>query len=257
MHSPNQSIHLFLQTLPLAVTDRGKGRAFLVLHGGAGPASVSGLADALSSAGRVIVPTHPGFNGQPRPEWFRRVDDLALAYLALLERLDAEQVILVGNSLGGWIAAEMALRHSPRVAGLVLINAVGIDTGNPERPIVNPVSVPPAERAALAFHDPQRFAIAPATPQAQAVMAENHKAMTVYAGAPYAHDPALRQRLAAVTTPTLVLWGESDRIVDVSYGRRYAESIPGARFEAIPGAGHFPHIEQLNTVVTLIEHWSR
>lgn len=256
MHSSNPTIHLFLETLPLAVTDHGKGRTFLVLHGGAGPGSMSGLADALSRNGRVILPTHPGFNGQPRPEWFRRVDDLALAYLALLERLNAEQVILVGNSLGGWIAAEMALRRSPRVAGLVLINAVGIDTGAAGRPIVNPASVPPAERAALAFHDPQRFGIAPSTPEAQALMAANHQSLMVYAGEPYAHDPGLRQRLATLTTPALVLWGESDRIVDVSYGRRYAQSIPDARFEAIAAAGHFPHIEQLSTVLSLIEHWS-
>lgn len=257
MQSANQTVDLFLETLPVAVTEHGEGRTFLVLHGGAGPASVSGLADALSRNGRVIVPTHPGFNAQPRPQWFRRVDDLALAYLALLERLNAEQVVLVGNSLGGWIAAEMALRHSPRIAGLVLINAIGIDAGESERPIVNPLSVSPAERAELAFHDPQRFGIMPATPEAQTMVAANQQALMVYAGDPYAHDPALRQRLASIATPTLVIWGESDRIVDVSYGRRYARSIPDARFEAVAAAGHFPHIEQLNTVLTLIEHWNR
>ncbi len=108
MANANQTLHLFSETLPLTVFDQGSGRSFLILHGGAGPGSVLGLADAISRNGRAIVPTYPGFSGQPRPEWFRRIDDLVLAYLALLERVDAKNVVLVGNSIGGWIAAEMA-----------------------------------------------------------------------------------------------------------------------------------------------------
>jgi len=76
--------------------------------------------------------------------------------------------------------------------------------------------------------------------------------MMAYAGEPFMHDPMLRARLATITIPATVIWGESDRIVDVEYGRRYAASIPGARFEPVAQAGHFPHIEKLDRVMKLI-----
>ncbi len=158
---------------------------------------------------------------------------------------------MVGNSFGGWIAAELALRQSPRIAGIVLLNAVGIDTGSPDKKIVDPMAIPPAERSALSFHDPERFAVVPSGPHL-AVMAENQRSLRVYAGEPFMHDPALRGRLAGISTPALVVWGESDRIVDAAYGRRWAESIPGARFELVPRAGHFPQIEQPEAVLRLL-----
>jgi len=251
MTDRKDNVALFSETLSVATTDQGEGRAFLILHSGAGPASVSGLADALSKDGRVVVPVHPGFNGEPRPDWFTRIDDLVLAYLALIDRLKLEDVILIGNSVGGWIAAEMALRHSKRIAGIVLLNAVGIDTGSLEKKIVDPMALEPSQRSAFSFHNPQRFAFVPSGPQL-AAMAENQRTLRVYAGEPFMHDPALRSRLARIEVPTLVVWGESDRIVDVEYGRRWAGSIPGARFELVSEAGHFPQIERLDEVLRLI-----
>jgi pimeloyl-ACP methyl ester carboxylesterase len=252
MNTLKHNYSLFADTLPLAVSDSGSGRPYLILHGGAGPNSMLGLAGALSNGGSSLVPTHPGFDGQPRPERFARIDDLVLAYLTLIQQLDLNDVVVVGNSLGGWIAAEMALRKSPRIAGIVLINAVGIDTGSPDKKIVNPMDVPPAERATLAFHNPERYGIAPSSPEALAVMIENQRTMRTYAGEGFMHDPTLRGRLAQSETPSLVVWGESDRIVDIEYGRLFADSIPRSRFEKIAEAGHFPHIEQLDNVVGLI-----
>jgi len=252
MNTP-QTLRLFSDTLSLAVADQGSGQTFLILHGGAGPVSVSGLANAISATGRAIVPTHPGYSGQPRPDWFHRIDDLALAYLALLERLDAKDVVVIGSSLGGWIGSEMALRNSPRMAALILLNAAGIDSGSPDRPIVDPTKLPPSERAALAFHNPQKFALTPANPEALAMMIANQKATQIYAGESFMHDPTLRGRLAGIAIPAMVIWGTSDRIMDVDYGRRYAQSIPGARFEPIDEAGHFPQIERLDEVLRLID----
>ena len=248
----NRHIELFAETLSLAITDDGEGRAFLLLHGGAGPASMAGLAAALSPNARVVMPTFPGFNGEPRPDRFTRIDDLATAFLALIERLELSNVVVVGNSAGGWIAAEMALRQSPRIAGIVLMNAAGIDADPTQRPIADPTTMTPAERSALAFHNPQRFAIAPPSPEAAAMLGRNQQALRVYAGEPFMHDPTLRSRLARMSIPTMLLWGESDRIVDLDYGRRFAGSIPGARFEPVSEAGHFPQIERLDEVLRLI-----
>jgi pimeloyl-ACP methyl ester carboxylesterase len=255
MASVTQTFALFSESLHLSVADRGTGKVFLVLHGGAGPTSVTGLAEALARRARTIVPIHPGFAGQPRPSWFRRVDDLVLAYLALLEQLDVTEVVVVGNSVGGWIAAEMALRRSPRIAGIVLLNAVGIDAG-PGTRIGNPVELPPEKRAALAFNDPTRFAF-PQTSEAVAMMSANQHALLAYAGEPYMHDPGLKARLAEINIPALVVWGASDGIVDLEYGRRYAESIPASRFEVIAEAGHFPHIEKLDDVLEVIGRFVR
>jgi pimeloyl-ACP methyl ester carboxylesterase len=252
MSARKQEVELFSETLRLSFTDQGEGRPFLLLHGGAGPASMSGLGGVLSKNARALIPTHPGFNGQPRPDSFARIDDLVLAYLALIERLDLKNVVVVGNSVGGWIAAELALRKSPRIVGIVLLNAVGIDTGDTGSSIVDPMKLEPAERAAMSFHAPDRFAIVPSGPEAAAAMANNQRTLRVYAGEPFMHEPTLRSRLAQISVPALIAWGESDRIVDVNYGRLYASSIPGARFELISEAAHFPQIERLDEVVRLI-----
>lgn len=255
----NVSSHLLLlaESLQLTLSDAGAGRPLLLLHGGAGPRSIAGLAAVLQENHRTIVPTHPGFAGTPRPEGFGHITDLALAYLALLERMALQDVVIVGNSVGGWIAAEMALRRSPRVAGIVLLNACGIDTGSPNRHIVDPLKLTPPERAAIAFHDPARYAIIPSTPEALAEMAENQRTLRIYAGEPFMHDPSLHARLAQMPVPARVVWGQSDGIVDVAYGQRFAAAMPDAQFTVVAEAGHFPHIEQQNKVVDLIEDFSR
>ena len=243
---------LFAGTVALKVVAQGNGRSFLILHGGAGAASVLELSNALAKTGSTAVPTHPGFDGEPRPEWFATIEHLVLAYLQLLDDLNGREVVVIGNSVGGWIAAEMALRQSPRIAGLVLLDAVGIDTGSPDKKIVDPMTLPPAQRLALSFHDPKRFAAVLSSPESINVMAENQRTLRVYAGEPFMHDLTLHPRLAKMSIPALVAWGESDRIVDTEYGRRYAASMPGARFETIADAGHFPQIERLVDVVHLI-----
>ncbi len=250
---PQTRITLNGNTFSIALADMGQGRTYLLLHGGAGPGSVMGLAGALSlsNTARAIVPTHPGFQGQARPEWLQSVPDLASAYLAMLEAMDLKDVIVVGNSLGGWIAAEMATRKSPRVAGIVLLNAMGVESGAHGK-LADMSKVSPAERTAMAFHDPAKFAIAPASPEAAAAMAENQKTLRIYGGQHFTFDPTLRARLGGIAVPALVAWGESDRIVDVAYGREFAESIPGARFVAIPEAGHLPQIEKTAAVLELL-----
>ena len=209
---------------------------------------MAGLAGALAKEGRVVLPTHPGFDGQPRPEWFCSVADLATAYLDLIERLGLDEVVLVGNSIGGWIAMEMGLRASSRISGLVLLNAVGIEPNEETGEIADPVKLGP-KVASYAFYDPERFAIVPAGTDAAATMAANRQTLSVYTGGGRMYDPQLRERLPQLIMPTLVVWGESDRIVTPAYGRALAGLIPSATFEGVVRAGHFPQIEQLDTVV--------
>ena len=231
----------------------GSGQPFLLLHGGAGPQSVNGFAEKFAAARqvRVLVPTHPGFGGTARPEALDSVAGLAALYQGLLDRLDLTDVTVIGNSIGGWITAEIALLASPRVSGIVLIDAVGIEV--PGHPVADFFSLTMDQVFTLSFHDPEPFRIDPATlpPAAQAVAAGNRAAIATYAGSSMS-DPDLAARLGSLEIPTLVLWGESDGIVDVDYGRAYAEAIPMARFQVLPATGHNAQLETPDQVVDAI-----
>src|SRR5438067_973458 len=230
--------------VPLSLTRRGEGRNFLLLHGGGGPMTVTGFADLLAGErpAHVVTPVHPGFAGTPRPDSIATVSDLADLYTQLLFELDLDEVTVVGNSIGGWIAAEMALNDTTRVSGFVLVDAVAIEV--PGHPVVDFFSLTPKQVAGRSYHDPDRFGIDPAKlpEEARAAMATNRLTLAVYGGTSMS-DAGLARRLAAVTTPTLVLWGDSDRIADPDYGRALAAAIPGARFELLRATGHLPQVE--------------
>jgi pimeloyl-ACP methyl ester carboxylesterase len=241
---PQTRTETFADGLTLRFDERGSGRPVLVLHGGAGPQSVAGFAAALAARAHVITPTHPGFGGLARPEWFDSVDDLAHAYLELLERLDLRDVTLIGFSIGGWIASELAVRDSSRLGHIILVVAGGIQVEG--QTIADVFSLTPDQLSALSFHNPAAFRIDPASlsPEHVAARAANFQALAVCSRKQGMADPKLRRRLGRVTIPALVVWGESDGVVSPDYGRAFARSFPQARFELIPGAGHMAQLEQ-------------
>jgi pimeloyl-ACP methyl ester carboxylesterase len=230
--------------VPVTLTDRGEGRPFLLLHGGAGPMSVEGFADLLSASGavRVLVPVHPGFGGTPRPEGLDSISALASLYDQLLEDLGLTDVIVIGSSIGGWIAADIATLGSPRVAGVVLVDAAGLQL--PDHPAADFFSLTMDQVADLSYYNPDAFRIdIDALPApAKAAMAGNRAALGVYGGANMA-DPGLLARLPAVAVPVLVAWGEADRMISPEHGEAYAKAIGGAEFLLIPRAGHMPQLE--------------
>jgi pimeloyl-ACP methyl ester carboxylesterase len=234
--------------------DRTKGRAALVLHGGAGPRSVAGLASTLAENAYVLTPIHAGFDGTPRPDWHDSVADLATDYLDLLDHLDLRDVLVLGSSIGGWIAAEMALRDTHnRIGGVVLLNAVGI---NADTPIVDTQTITPAELGRLSFVNPALRPDFSTLDETQlAAVAANRKTLEVYAGTDM-YDPKLRRRLHRVTVPVRIIWGEQDGIAPLDYGRAFAESFPSADFHPIADAAHFPHIEQPEATMAAIDAFS-
>jgi pimeloyl-ACP methyl ester carboxylesterase len=237
----------------LSVDDRGNGHPFLLLHGGAGPQSALPFAErfAASNNVRVVTPTHPGFGGTARPAGLDGIPKLAALYGQLLAELDLADVTVIGNSIGGWIAAELALLRSPRVSGVVLIDAVGIDV--PGHPVADAFSLSLEQIMQRSFHDPAPFLVDPTTlPEAaRVVMAGNRAALAAYTNGTMS-DPGLIGRLHDLELATLVLWGDSDRIADLDYGRAYAAAIRLARFQILEGTGHMPQLETPDQVVQAI-----
>ena len=239
--------------VPLTVTARGEGRPYLVLHGGAGPQSVDSFAALLAASqqARVLTPLHPGFGGTPRPDGLTTMAGLGQLYVSLLDQLDLDGVTVIGNSIGGWIAAEIALLNSPRVAAVVLADAAGLQVDT--APAADFFSLTMDQVAELAYYQPDKFRIdvdrLPAP--AKAAMAANQQALALYGG-PAMADPTLLDRLPAIAAPTLVVWGAADRMIPPEHGLAYTRAIPGAQFQLISDAGHLPQLETPGTLLRLV-----
>ncbi|MEV6413352.1 alpha/beta hydrolase [Kribbella sp. NPDC051718] len=222
----------------------------LLLHGGGGPQTVAGFAELLAADHHVIAPTHPGFGGTARPDDLTTIAGLAELYADLLDELELDDVTVVGNSIGGWIAAELALLRADRLKAVVLVDAVGIEVDG--HPVVDFFALDFPTIAKLSYFDPEKFRIDPAAlpPAAQEVLAGNRATLAVYASE--MTDPTLRGRLAGIKVPTHVIWGDCDRIVDTEYGRAFAEAIPGATFEVLKNTGHLPQLESPDALASAV-----
>jgi len=243
--------------VPVTVTEQGQGSPVLLLHGGAGPDSVAGFAGLLATRHtlRVLTPVNPGFGGTPRPARLDSVRKLAEVYRDLLDHLDLAGVTVVGSSIGGWIAAELALAASERVGRLVLLDAAGLDSA--EHPITDFSSLTLDQVTDLSWANPDahRIDLSAMTDAQKAIMAGNRAALQTYSG-PSMADPGLAARLAGITVPTLAVWGEADRMTTPAYGKEYAAAIPGAEFHLLPGAGHLPQIETPEPLLALFEEFT-
>jgi pimeloyl-ACP methyl ester carboxylesterase len=237
----------------LEIVERGQGPPILWLHGEEGLAPNASFLDALTAHGRVLAPSHPGFGHSPHAHEIDTVDDLSYLYLDLLAARDLREVVVIGASLGGWIAAEMAVKCADRLVGLVLVAPLGIKVGDREtRDIPDIFALHPDEVLRLQYRDPTRAAVdtGKLADDQLTVIARNREATAQYAWEPYFHNPKLRRRLRRIPVPTLLLWGTDDRFVTADYyGAAYRAAIPGARLETIERAGHFPHLEQPDALV--------
>jgi pimeloyl-ACP methyl ester carboxylesterase len=244
----------------LEVLTAGDGPSLLFLHGGDYFMQNRDFFDKLARHWRVVVPRHPGFGGSERPDGFRSVHDLAYLYLDLLERLNLGKVMLVGSSLGGWVALEMCVRCVERIERLALIDAVGVKFGGREdRDIADIYALPGEELLRRSFFDASRTApdYSRFDDDEVTAVAHDRAATAIYAWRPYMHNPGLRQWLHRVRVPTLGMWGDHDGIVTPDYGEKLCRSLPDARFELIPEAGHYPQIECPGEVADVIGRFAR
>jgi pimeloyl-ACP methyl ester carboxylesterase len=237
----------------LHVTRGGAGAPVLVLHRDIGTPEALPFYDALAARFTVLRPSHPGWDGSPRPEWMRSVRDIAVVYQGLLAHAAAGPVVLLGLGFGGWIAAEMATMAPGGVRGLVLVGAMGI---KPERgEIADQALLSYLDYVRAGFADPAAFdriyGAAPSTGQLE--QWDLNREMTFrLAWKPYMYSPTLPHLLGTVAAPALVVWGREDRIVPLECGERYAKSLPRARLEIVDRAGHLVEMEQPDALASLV-----
>jgi pimeloyl-ACP methyl ester carboxylesterase len=221
----------------LRVTEAGSGPPLLYLHGRGG-SNWTPLLDRLSENWRVIAPEHPGFGRSSIPDWMMSVGDLAFFYLDFLETLDLRRVHLAGHSLGGWIAAELAIRSTGRLASLALLAPFGVLAE--DAPYDDIFAMPPEEIARRMFYD-QALAEAriAALPNADLDTAiQNATAVARVGWSPRLHNPQLRHWLHRIDVPTLVAWGVEDRIAPFACHAQFVAEIAGAELFALEQSGH-------------------
>ena len=238
----------------------GSGPPLLYLHAEQYVEQARPHLDALAKTWTVIAPRHPGYGAASVPADVRSVDDLAYLYLDLLDELKLDDVVLVGASLGGWIALEMCVRNRARLSKLVLVSSVGVKfSGREERDFADLFYMPDIEAFPMLFADPKRHApnyAAMSAGQLEQLARERHM-FAHYGWRPYLHNPGLKRWLHRVDLPTLVLWGEADRFARPSYGQSLASALPAAELKLIPGAGHYPGIEQSEATIHAIDAFVR
>jgi pimeloyl-ACP methyl ester carboxylesterase len=236
---------------PVSTYEVGEGPTLLFLHGAGGisdsfpDGQPSPFMVELAKSFRVLVPEHPGFGLTERPAWLGDMHDLAYFYLDYMAARDLSRVHLVGHSMGGWLAMEIAVRDTSRLASLTLAASAGIKVKGvlsgdlflwgrqelAENLFANPDNV-------RAFLERQP------TPEQLRAILRNMETAALLGWSPRFHNPALGKWLHRIDTPTHVIWPDQDKVFPLAYGEALRDLSPGARLSVIEGAGHVLDIDQ-------------
>lgn len=223
----------------------GAGKRILFLHGGAGLAVWTPFFDAMSQSFDFMAVEHPGFGKSDSPAKIRSMADLAYFYLDLIEQEGLSGVHLIGNSLGGWLAAEIAIRNPALLASLTLIAPSGLY--DPANPTADPFALSFEENTRILFKNPaiaDRLLGMPVDAGGLANQVKNNMAVARLGGQNNLSNPDLGKWLHRIKAPTHILWGDSDALNPPAYADLWAGLIPGAQKTIIADAGHLPHAEQ-------------
>ena len=229
----------------------GTGPKILFLHGGGGAGVWLPFFQQLSEHFEVIVPEHPGFGRSDIPAWLDNVGDLANFYLDFLEHLDLQAVHLVGHSLGGWTAAEISVRNTSRLKSLTLISAAGIHVRGAQKGDL--FLWTPEERVRNLVVDKElgdELLAAQMADEERRYQMKNLFTLAKLTWQPRFYNPNLQKWLHRIQIPTLVIWGDSDKLIPEVYGPAYRDLIGGSKLEVLPNTGHLPHVEKSREVAT-------
>lgn len=247
-----------LAGLKVRILDKGNGPAVLVLHHEIGSMSWTAFYEALAESFHTLVPDLPGWGGSDRPEWARHVRDIAALVAQLLDKAGLDKVAIVGLGYGGWIAAELATFAQNRLSSLVLVGPMGIQPRPGKGEIMDQYMIDFADYVQQGFSTPEASAEHFGEDPAQEFVTfwDFSREMTArITWKPYMFSHQLPHLLKGVKTPTLVVFGEQDKVVPIDSGKQYAEILPSAKLQTLPKAGHFADLERPEELARLVtEH---
>jgi pimeloyl-ACP methyl ester carboxylesterase len=256
------STETFVEAAGLRIQLRrgGAGPPLLVLHGELGVPGWLSAYDALARDFTVYVPSLPGFGQSSRPDWIVGVRDLAAWVAWFVRELELDAPLpVIGSSLGGWVAAEIAIVNPSLFSRLVLVAPAGV--APPEGEIWDYFLHSTRDAFARAFADPAgskeyaRFYASP-TPDDERQAERDREMAARLVWKPYLRSHTLPALLGAIATPTLVVWGRQDAIIPASACDRWVKAIPGATAEVLDGCGHLPEMEQPERFVRTVREFS-
>ena len=234
----------------------GRGDPLLVLHGAGGNRGFTRWTEQVAEHFTVWAPTHPGFGASGDAEWMEGIDDLARFYLWFIDAAKLGRPHLLGQSIGGWAAAEMATMSPGAIDRLVLVDPVGLKPENGE--ILDVFYHSPAELRDVMVHDPKAvpdwdelFGRTP-TPAELEIATRNREMAARLTWKPYMHNPRLAQFLPRVANRTLIVRGREDRIVPVECGEQWRRLLPNATLSVLDRCGHLPPLEQPERFARLV-----
>jgi len=222
----------------------GAGKPLLFLHGASGAPVILPFMEKLAERFDVLVPEHPGYGQSDEPAWLENIHDMAYFYLDFLRQLNLSEIVLIGNSMGGWIAMEMAVRDTSRLSSVILVGPAGIAA-----PGVLPADIflmsPEILIKSLFFDEKMAAArlAQPVTPESVDLALKNSHTTARLAWEPRLHDPFLPKWLHRIDVPVKIIWGKQDKILPSAFVPHYQKHFPKAEIEVFDNCGHLPHAE--------------
>jgi pimeloyl-ACP methyl ester carboxylesterase len=228
----------------------GAGAPLLYLHGASGAPAVMPFMQKLAARFDVLVPEHPGYGQSAEPEWLENIHDMAYFYLDFLRQLQLKDVVVVGSSMGGWIALEMAVRDTSRIRSLVLSAPAGIAAPGVRAADIFLMS-PEALTRSL-FFDQSLAEARLAEPEDVDTSLKNRHTTARLAWEPRFHDPFLPKWLHRIDVPVKIVWGKQDRILPLAFAEEFKRLLPRAQTFVIEDCGHLPHAEKADQFVDIV-----
>jgi pimeloyl-ACP methyl ester carboxylesterase len=228
----------------------GAGAPLLYLHGASGAPVVLPFMEKLAQRFDVLVPEHPGYGKSDEPEWLENIHDMAYFYLDFIEKLALSDLTVVGSSMGGWIAMEIAVRDTSRLRSLVLSSPAGIAA--PGVRAADIFLMTQEDLIKSLFFDEKLAQARLAQPEDIDVSLKNRHTTARLAWEPRLHDPFLPKWLHRVDVPVKIVWGRRDRILPVAFVDVYRKLLPKAEISILENCGHLPHAEKPDEFVEII-----
>ena len=228
----------------------GKGEPLLFLHGASGAPAIMPFMETLAQRFDVLVPEHPGWGKSDEPEWLENIHDVAYFYLDFLKQLDLRNVTVVGSSMGGWIAMEMAVRDTARMKSLVLVSPAGIAA-----PGVLPADIflmPPEDLIKNLFVDEKLVQARLSAPVDVDEALKNRHTTARLAWEPRLHDPFLPKWLHRIDVPVAIVWGNEDQVLPVGIAHELKRLMPRAELHVFERCGHLPQVEKAGEFCDLV-----